>query len=91
MTLLIASCHFVTEQARRTSVLGYKLLLKIPVQPRNLHEQHLRESIQLLIRQTVFRKPHFSAAGFFDLDYSILVATFGSITSYTVVILNMGK
>lgn len=59
--------------------------------PEKLQDRALREQLYLLAQLSSQRCPSFSAAGFFKVDYSMLLALFGSVTSYVIVVIQFNK
>ncbi|KAJ8951523.1 hypothetical protein NQ318_000220 [Aromia moschata] len=72
---------------------AFKEIIKIACKfliamPRGLEESDskvLRGKILLLIKQLEFRRPYFSAAGFFEVNYGMFMYIFSGITSFVVV------
>ncbi|KAJ8912250.1 hypothetical protein NQ315_003353 [Exocentrus adspersus] len=49
----------------------------------------MREKLVVLIKQLEYRKPYFSAAGFYEVNYCMFVYIFGGVTSFVVVYLQL--
>ncbi|KAF2893220.1 hypothetical protein ILUMI_12954 [Ignelater luminosus] len=90
-TIVAASCDSATKEAQRTAEICYKLLLSLPAMPEKSQDRALREQLYLLAQLSSQRCPGFSAAGFFRVDYSMLLALFGSVTSYVIVVIQFNK
>lgn len=76
----------ITE-TKKTSVICFKLLLNFLQNPTSLWEKATKEELYLLADLIAKRDVHFSAAGFFKIDYSLLFVIFGAIATYLVIIL----
>ncbi|KAI4457570.1 invertebrate gustatory receptor [Holotrichia oblita] len=85
--LLASLAHSTTLVIQSTSHLSYKLLQYLPCDTMNPLMQEMREDLVLLSEQMSSRTPSFSAAGFFDIDYTMLFTLLSSITSYLVVLI----
>lgn len=86
--LLAVPCELAAKEAKYTGILSYKLLIQIP---RSSGNSAIREELNILIQQSTNRPPYFSAAGFFNVDYTMLLIILGSFTSYLVVIIQFNK
>ncbi|XP_018565913.1 putative gustatory receptor 2a [Anoplophora glabripennis] len=84
--ILSISCDKTASEARRTSLISYKILMNYPSCPRTTREKIIKEELILLAEHISRRKVHFSA-GIFTVDYSMLFMIFGSIATYLVIIL----
>ncbi|KRT83084.1 hypothetical protein AMK59_3661, partial [Oryctes borbonicus] len=85
--LLANLAHSTILEIQNTSHLSYKLLQQIPCKTTSAILQEMREDLVLLSEQMSLRTPHFSAAGFFNIDYTMLFNVLSSITSYLVVLI----
>jgi gustatory receptor len=72
-------CQSATTEAENTAVLVQKLLLV-----RHFDQETVTE-LRLFSQQLLQRKIKFTAFGFLSLDYSLLFAIFGGVTTYLVV------
>lgn len=86
--LLAVSCEKATKEAQNLGTISYKLLARIDRTPETAH---IREELFILAQQVTHRCPYFSAAGFFNVDYTMLFIILGSFTSYLVVIIQFNK
>lgn len=92
MGIVIAvTCEMTTKEAKRTSTICYNLLLSIPDTSTNYQNRVLRKELILLAHQVSNQLPRFSAAGFFNVDYYLLFGLLGTLTSYTVVLIQIYK
>ncbi|XP_023717531.1 putative gustatory receptor 28a isoform X3 [Cryptotermes secundus] len=67
-------------RANRTAVLVHKLLNKTK-------DPGLKEELQLFSLQLLHRKVHFTAFGFFPLDFTLLYSITGAVTTYLVILI----
>lgn len=92
MGIVIAvTCEKTTREARRTATICYKLLLDVPPICSTMQERILKEELILLAQQATHQCPYFSAAGFFNVDYSMLFGLLGTVTSYVIVLIQINK
>lgn len=68
-------------------VLCRKLLIGLPETLESGFSRYLKLKLIFLLKQIEMRKPYFSAAGFFEVDYVMLVYILNGITSYLMVTL----
>lgn len=88
--MLTSSASATVKLASKTSILSHKLLLEYSSCPEDSDKLHYsREELKLLIEQVAYRNPTFSAAGFFTVDYTMLYAIVGAVTSYFIVLLQL--
>lgn len=86
--LLAASCDMATKEAQKISTISYKLLAELPKNP----EMYMvREELLILAQQSTTKSPYFSAAGFFNVDHTMLSTILGTFASYIVVIIQFNK
>lgn len=86
--MLLAICGDLSiTESKKTSNICYKLLLNFLNTPTSLREKTTKEELFLLADLMSKRDVHFSAAGFFNIDYSMLFMIFGAIAAYLVIIL----
>lgn len=78
---ITTSCHGTTEEANRTAVLVHKLLVAQSAYPETTAE------LRLFSLQLLHRKLHFSACGFFPIDFTLLYSMAGSVTTNLVILL----
>lgn len=89
--MVAASCDMAAKEAYKTASIAYKLLAKLPTSPSNVHEETLKEDLILLCNQSSNRCPVFSAAGFFNVDLTMLSSIVASVTTYFIVIIQFIK
>ncbi|KAI4457571.1 invertebrate gustatory receptor [Holotrichia oblita] len=85
--LLASIANSTINEAQNTSNVSYKLLQYVPPSSNNIQDRELREDLLLLSEQSSLRTPCFTAAGFFNVDYTMLFTLLSSITSYLVVLI----
>ncbi|KAJ3664564.1 hypothetical protein Zmor_000121 [Zophobas morio] len=83
--LLAKSCSNAVSESENILTVCFIWLNEIPTIPKTFKQQMLKEEILLLVQQVTTRKPKFSAAGFFPVDFTLLGFILGSVTSYTIV------
>nr|QBB73007.1 gustatory receptor [Protaetia brevitarsis] len=88
---LASTANSTINEAQNTSNVSYKLLQYVPPSSTNPHDRELREDLLLLSEQSSLRTPCFTAAGFFNVDYTMLFTLLSSITSYLVVLIQFSN
>jgi hypothetical protein len=76
-----ACCHAASDQANHAAALVQKLLVVQSLYPETTAE------LQLFSQQLLHRKLHFSACGFFPIDFTLLYSMAGSVTTYLIILL----
>lgn len=86
--ILAASCDLATKEAKKTGFLCYKLTQEISAcsQP-----QDVKDDLILFAQLATNQAPYFTAAGFFNVDYTMLLSILGSVTAYIVVLIQFNK
>nr|XP_022905524.1 gustatory receptor 68a-like [Onthophagus taurus] len=85
---LTSVANSTVKEAKNTANVCYKLLTTISVQTsQKLDEKELRNDLLLLAEQIAMRSSHFTAAGFFNVDYTMLFTMLSTVTSYLVVLI----
>lgn len=84
--MTVANCSKATDEARYTADIIYTLLSEIPPSLRNL-----REELISFAHQATNNCPYFTAAGFFEINYQLLLGFAATITSYVIIILQINK
>ncbi|EEZ99385.1 gustatory receptor 88 [Tribolium castaneum] len=82
---LAHSCAKAVSETDQITTICFNYLNKISTVPKNYEEFVLKEEINLLLRQVTIRRPKFSAAGFFPVDFTLLGFILASVTSYIIV------
>lgn len=88
---IASSCNSALNEAEKVGKTTFKLLQDIPEFKMTENEEMLREELLVLAQQALMNCPHFTAAGFFNVDYTMLYNILGSVTSYVVVIVQFNK
>lgn len=88
MIAITTSCNMALEEALRTPGICYHLLAN---HSKVAKDMKVRGELILLAQQSTSRCPSFSAGGFFDVDFKLLLGLFGSITSYVIIIIQVNK
>lgn len=88
--MVAASCDSAAKEAYKTASIAYKLLARLPINPTDAQEV-LKEDLILLCNQSANRCPIFSAAGFFNVDLTMLSSIVASVTTYFIVIIQFIK
>ncbi|XP_044259377.1 uncharacterized protein LOC123007926 [Tribolium madens] len=83
--LLAHECASAVSASENITAICFSYLNKIPAIPKSYEEFCLKEEICLLIQQVATRRPRFSAAGFFPVDFTLLGFILASVTSYVIV------
>lgn len=86
--ILAASCDLATKEAKKTGYLCYKLTQEISGCSQSTG---IRDDLILFAQLATNQAPYFSAAGFFNVDYTMLLSIFGSVTAYIVVLIQFNK
>lgn len=81
----------MTNEAKKTGGICFSMLLMLDVIPENAQDTALRNELILLNQMAIHGCPIFTAAGFFSIDYSLILAIFGSVTSYMIVLIQFNK
>lgn len=89
--VVAVTCDMTTKEAQRTATVCYNLLLDVPAVSNNVQDKILREELILLAQQATHQCPYFSAAGFFNVDYTMLFGLLGTVTSYIIVLIQINK
>lgn len=82
--LIIAPCEEATKEAQKTSYISYKLLNDMPVCNK---QQGMRDDLTLLAQQSYYHSPTFNAAGFYQINHTLLSCILASVTSYLIVLI----
>jgi len=77
-------CQFATSEVENTVVLVQKLLLAG-------FDQNTMSELQLFSQQLLHRKMNFTAFGFLNLDYSLLLTIIGGAITYVVIAMQFNK
>lgn len=85
--LIARSCSSTTQEAFQTGVIAHNILLNISVGTDDGFQELVKEELTLIVQQVVQRKAHFSAGGFFPIDFTIVYGLIGAVTSYFIVLL----
>lgn len=89
MGIVVAvKCNAATSESHRTADICYSILSNTPG---DIFDDDVREELLLLAQQATHRSPSFSAAGFFTIDYSLLLGLFATVTSYAILIVQVNK
>ncbi|KAJ9593248.1 hypothetical protein L9F63_015194 [Diploptera punctata] len=75
---IVASCSLTSKTANHTAVLVHKLMLI---------NSEVTNELQVFSQQLLHRKLHFSACGFFRLDFTLLYSMVGAVTTYIIILL----
>jgi hypothetical protein len=81
LVAVTSCCHSASHHANRTAIVVHKLLVAHCLHPETTAE------LQLFSQQLLHRNLHFSACGFFPIDFSLLYSMAGSITTYIIILL----
>lgn len=84
--MIIWSCNKIYKEFLRTKLICYKLRLEIAGAEIS-HDAEIMQELSLLVLHSKIRKCKILACNFLVVDYTLLYALFGVITSYTVVFL----
>lgn len=90
MVILTGKCSSTADEAIRSGTIANTVLSETQKDTVNNNERLCRKQLQLLVQRISYDRPHFSAAGFFTVDYSVICTTFGIITSYFIIFLQFG-
>lgn len=88
---LAAKCSSTMEKANITKSIAQKLLLKEPITTSLTTKEEYLYKEELILFINTSRSPFFSAGGFFTVDYSLLLAIMGALTSYFIVLLQFAN
>ncbi|KAJ8968891.1 hypothetical protein NQ314_002053 [Rhamnusium bicolor] len=83
--LMVSPCFETNKQFDEVIKVTCKFLIELPHGLEDPYSKLLKEKLVLLIKQLEFRKPYFSAAGFFEVNYGMFMYIFAGITSFVVV------
>lgn len=83
-----AVCHQSHGQARTTSDLCYKLSLHISASP---NHDDARQKLSILSEQFESRNPAFTAAGYFEINYSLITAVWTYMVSNLIISLTFNR
>lgn len=87
---VVSNCELVTREARRTSTICHRLLLKMR-DAGDSDNAAVAEELLLLVEQSTYRYPVFTANGFFVLNYGLLLSLADTIASYVIILLQIHK
>lgn len=79
--------HSIYEEAKQTSLICYKILQEIRPKPFSNEQHQIRENLSFLAQEATLRATKISAAGFFEVDYTMVFLLFTSVTTYIVVLI----
>lgn len=85
--MLAVSCQQTCVEAHKTALISYKLLLELPMTEKTSPAHVLREEILLLTHEVEQRPCVFTAAGFFNVDCTMLLEIAASVASYVIIVL----
>lgn len=88
VVVVSGSCHATTKEVQRTTVVCFKLIQTLN---KSGQSDAVRDELLLLAKQASMERLHFTAAGFFNVDYTMLYILLSSITSYIVVLFQFKK
>lgn len=88
---IVVTCDRTKRDAQRIATVCYKLLLGFPPICSSMQERILKKELILLAQRATHQCPYISAAGFFNVDYSIVFSFLGTITSYIIVLIQINK
>lgn len=83
--MFIAVCHQSVHQAHVTRNLCYKLLLSIPYSARQKDIREMQRKLHVLGEQFENHNPAFTAAGFFEINYSLITAAWTYMVSNLII------
>jgi hypothetical protein len=83
MLVITASCHFASSELHRSADIVQKLLLQQSIDSNTALELQLF-SVHLLCNSV-----HFTAYGFFPIDFSLLCSTIGGATTFIIILLQL--
>jgi hypothetical protein len=83
--MLAHSCANAVCESNKITAICFTWLGEIPTIPVSNKDQIVKEEILLLVQQADSRRPKFSAAGFFVVDFTLLGFILGTVTSYIIV------
>nr|WKF45117.1 gustatory receptor 9 [Podabrus annulatus] len=86
--LVVRACSETTEEIEKTSKICEKVLINLPIESSN---QKLVDQLNLLTHIVNQDSKNFTAAGFFNISYSMLLTLFSSVTSYIIVVIQMSQ
>ncbi|RZC40635.1 hypothetical protein BDFB_014114 [Asbolus verrucosus] len=85
--LLATPCFQFNLEMDKVAVLCRKILIDLPETMDNTFSRYLKLKLIFLLKQLEIRKPYFTAAGFFEVNYVMLIYILNGITSYLMVTL----
>lgn len=87
--LIVSPCFEASRKFDEVIKVTCKLLIELPHGLDDSRYKILKQKLILLIKQLEFRKPYFSAAGFYEVNYGMFMYIFGGVTSFVVVYLQL--
>lgn len=78
-----------TKEINKLLIVCSKFLIDIPKGTDNRQLLFIKEKLLLLIGQLEFYKPYFTAAGYFEVNYTMLLYIFNGVTSFVVVYIQL--
>lgn len=84
--LIVSSCNQISKEIMTTKLICYKLRREI-TEIQGFQREEMVQELDVLILQSKIRECKILACNFLAVDYTLLYAVFGVITSYTVVFL----
>jgi hypothetical protein len=85
--LLIRPCSQFNGEMDKVVTLSRKILINLPETLDSSFTHYLKLKLIFLLKLVEMRRPYFSAAGFFEVNYVMLVYILNGITSYLMVTL----
>lgn len=85
--MLVSKCQAVETEVRKTGIIANDIILELQTDSPNNTLDLYRKQLEVLVQQTSFKNVHFSAAGVFRFDYSVLSLMTGAITSNFIIFL----
>lgn len=84
VVFFVASCQLATEEASRMKGLAYKLSLR----SLDAEDGGLQVKLGVLSDLHEYRKPRFTAAGYFEINYGLLLTICGYVTTNIIIALS---
>lgn len=83
--MFIAVCHQSVHQAQITKDLCYKFLLSMPHAANYKEVRDMQTKLHILGEQFQSHNPVFTAAGFFDINYTLIAAAWTYMVSNLII------
>lgn len=85
--MVISKCQTAETELRKTGMIANDIILDLQINSSNYTINLYRKQLEAMVKQISFNNVHFSAAGVFRFDYTVLLVMTGVVISYFIIFL----